>query len=377
MDFSLTEEQVLLQRTAHDFLAKSLTREAVERMEESGAGHDRDLWKRMASLGWLGLPFPEEYGGSGGSFADLMVLLEEMGYRACPGPFFSTVVLGGLPILAFGTEEQKQRRLPGIASGDQLLTFALAEKDGDTDAGAIRTRAVLSGDSHLVSGSKRFVPDAHLADRFLCAARTGRGTKGEDGISVFLVETRSPGIRLQDMKSAGGDRQFEIRLSRVPVRQEQCVGEPAAGGVVIRDTLQKAAVGRCAEMIGGARAVLDMALAYAKERIQFGRPIGSFQAVQHHFADMWTDIHGSRYLYRKAALSIDRGGAAAGEVAMAKVRTGEAYRRVTTLGHQIFGAIGFTREHDMHRYHRRALAGDLTFGNGAFHRDRLAREMGL
>ncbi|NPU84081.1 MAG: acyl-CoA/acyl-ACP dehydrogenase [Syntrophaceae bacterium] len=377
MDFSLTEEQALLQKTACDFLAKSLSREVLKRMEESEAGHDLDLWQKMASLGWLGLPFPEEYGGSGGSFADLTVLLEEMGYRTCPGPYFSTVVLGGLPVLAFGTEEQKRQCLPAIAAGERVMTFALTEKDGGRDGGGIRVRAVPFGEAWRINGAKRFVTDARLADFFLCAVRTGKETKEADGITVYLIDGRTRGLRTRDMKAATGDRQYEVKFYQVPVRSEQVVGGLNKGAVVIEDTLRKAAVAKCAEMIGGARAVLDMTLAYAKERVQFGRPIGSFQAVQHHFADMWTDIHGSRYLYRKAALEIDSGAPAVQAVAMAKARTGEAYRRVTMLGHQIFGAIGFTMEHEMHRYHRRALGGDVMFGNGAFHRDKVAAAMGL
>ncbi len=377
MDFSLTEEQVLLQKTACDFLAKSLSREAVKRVEESEAGYDLDLWKKMASLGWLGLPFPEEYGGSGGGLIDLTVLLEEMGYRTCPGPFFSTVVLGGLPLLAFGTEDQKRESLPAIVAGKRIMTFALTEKNGAWDAGGIRVRAVPFGEAWRINGAKRHVTDAHVADMFLCAVRTGKPAETRVGITVFLVDGETRGIRTMDMKTATGDRQGEVRFYRVPVRREQIVGGLDAGAAVIRDTLEKAAVAKCAEMIGGARAVLDMALAYARERVQFGRPIGSFQAVQHHFAEMWTDIHGSRYLYRKAALEIDGGTPAAQAAAMAKARTGETYRRVTALGHQIFGAIGFTMEHEMHRYHRRALGGDVTFGGGAFHRDRVAESMGL
>lgn len=377
MDFSLTEEQTLLQKTAHDFLAKTLSREALKRMEESEAGHDLDLWQKMASLGWLGLPFPEEYGGSGGGLADLTVLLEEMGYRTCPGPFFSTVVLGGLTVLAFGTEEQKRQCLPGIAAGERIMTLAVAEKEANGNAGGILVRAAPFGEAWRISGTKRFVTDARLADLLLCAVRTGPGTRTGDGITVFLIDGRTRGIRTRDMKAAAGDRQYEVRFYQVPAREEQIVGGLGAGASVIGNALQKAAVAKCAEMIGGARAVLDMALAYARERVQFGRPIGSFQAVQHHFADMWTDIHGSRYLYRKAALEIDGGVPAARSAAMAKARTGETYRRVTALGHQIFGAIGFTMEHELHRYHRRALGGDVMFGSGAFHRDRVAAAMGL
>jgi len=375
MDFELSQEQKAFFKEVKDFAEKEIApfTEEYDRNSE----FFWDGWKKMGDMGLLGLPFPEEYGGSGGNLADLMVLLEEMGYRGSSGPLFSTLVLGALPILAFGTEEQKRQCLPEIASGDRIMTFALAEREGRWDPGVVRTRVVFQGDTWLVSGTKRFVPDAHLSGPFLCAVRTCRKAKGWDGTSVFLLESQSPGIGVKDMKWAGGDRLFEVRLSRVPVQPVQCVGGIDAGAVVIRDTLQKAAVGKCAEMIGGARAVLDMALAYARERVQFGRPIGSFQAVQHHLADMWTDIHGSRSLYRRAALCLDRGWAAACEVSMAKARTGAACRRVTTLGHQIFGAVGFTREHDMHRYHRQALAGDMMYGNGSFHRDRVAEEMGL
>ena len=298
MDFSLTEEQTLLQKTAHDFLAKTLSREALKWMEESEAGHDLDLWQKMASLGWLGLPFPEEYGGSGGGLADLTVLLEEMGYRACPGPFFSTVVLGGLTVMAFGTEEQKRQCLPGIAAGERIMTLAVAEKEGNGNAGGILVRAAPFGEAWRISGTKRFVTDARLADLLLCAVRTGPGTRTGDGITVFLIDGRTRGIRTRDMKAAAGDRQYEVKFYQVPVRSEQIVGGLNKGAFVVEDVLRKAAVAKCAEMIGGARAVLDMALAYAKERVQFGRPIGSFLFGEHPFAGQWTGIHRVRFPYR-------------------------------------------------------------------------------
>ncbi len=194
---------------------------------------------------------------------------------------------------------------------------------------------------------------------------------------MYLIDGRRRGLRTRDMKAATGDRQYEVKFYQVPVRSEQIVGGLNKGAFVVEDVLRKAAVAKCAEMIGGARAVTEHGPGLCKGAGPVRPPIGSFQAVQHHFAEMWTDIHGSRYLYRKAALEIDGGAPAVQETAMAKARTGETYRRVTLLGHQIFGAIGFTMEHEMHRYHRRALGGDVMFGNGAFHRDKVAEAMGL
>lgn len=377
MDLDLSEEQKIIKKSAHDFLMKECPMELVREIVESDRGYSPELWKKMADLGWMGLVIPEEYGGSGGSFLDLMVLLEEMGYNICPGPFRSAVVLGSIPFLIAGTEAQKNRFLPGIASGDSIFTLAMTEPNASYEPSSIGVSARLDGDEYVITGTKLFVTDAHVADHLLCVAKTDEGVDPEDGITIFIVDASQRGIALTNLKTIAGDRQCEILFDEVRVSGEDILGALNRGWPVARETLERAAMALSAEMIGGAQAVMDMALQYAEDRTQFNRPIGSFQAVQHHFANMWTDINGSRYLLHRAAWKISEGIPASMDVAMAKARIGEAYRRVTILGHQIFGAIGFTSEHDMHLYHRRSMSGDLLFGSAEFHRAQVARGLGL
>ena len=377
MDLGLNEEQEMLKTSARDFLAKECPKKLVRELDDSDEGYSPELWRKVAGLGWMGLIFPEEYGGSGGGLVDLAVLLEEMGYNILPGPFFSTVVLGGLPILAAGSEEQKKEFLPKVAKGDMILTLALTEESAAYDADSVTTKAVAQNDDYVINGTKLFVPDANIADYFLCVARTKEGVKAEDGITIFLVDAKSPGIKCTLLKTLARDKQCEVVLNNVRVPKKNILGELDKGWPVVVDLLEKAAVAKCAEMVGGAQAALDMAVNYAKERIQFDRPIGSFQAIQHHCANMAIDVDGSRFITWEAAWKLGEGLPATMEVSMAKAWTSEAYSRVTVLGQQIHGGIGFTMDHDMHLYYRRAKTGELMFGDGAFHREIVAQKLGL
>jgi len=377
MDLGLSEEQEMLRTSARDFLQKECPKQLVKQLDESDEGYSPELWRKMAELGWMGLVLPEEYGGSGGSFLDLVVLLEEMGYNILPGPFFSTVVLGGLSILAAGNEEQKKEFLPKVANGEIIFTLALTEPNAKYDAASVKTKAVARNGEYVINGTKLFILDANVADYLLCVARTKEGVKPEDGITIFLVDAKSPGVKCTLLKTLARDKQCEIIFDNVNVPKDNVLGEVDRGWPVVKSILQKAAVAKCAEMVGGAQASLEMAVSYAKERVQFNRPIGSFQAIQHYCANMVTDVDGSRFVTYRAAWKVSEGIPATMDVAVAKAWTSEAYGRVTLLGHQIFGAIGFTMDHDMHLYYRRAKAGEIMFGDGDFQRAVVAQELGL
>lgn len=377
MDLGLSEEQEMLKTSARDFLQKECPKKLVRQLDESETGYSPELWRKMAELGWMGLAFPEKYGGSGGSFLDLIVLLEEMGYNILPGPFFSTVVLGGLTILAAGSEEQRSEFLPRIARGDIILTLALTEPNARYDAAAITTRATASNGDYVINGTKLFVPDANVADYILCVTRTKEAQNPEDGITVFLVDAKTPGIKCTLLKTLARDKQCEIAFDNVSLPQKNILGKPDHGWTIIKDTLQKATVAKCAEMVGGAQAALEMAVQYAKERVQFNRPIGSFQAIQHYCANMVTDVDGARFITYKAAWKVSEELPATMDVAIAKAWTSEACSRVTLLAHQIFGAIGFTMDHDIHLYYRRAKAGEIMFGDSDTQRAIVAQELGL
>lgn len=378
MDLGFSEEQEMLRKTARDFLETECPTSLVKEMAEDEQGYTPELWSKMAELGWMGLALPEEYDGMGMSFLDLAVLLEEMGRACLPGPFFSTVVLGGLTILEAGNEEQKKELLPKITAGETILTMALTEPSASYDPASITVKAVPDKDDYVISGTKLFVENANIADYLICVTRTKNGAaKGEDGITLFLVDGKSPGISTTLLKTIAGDKQCEVTFDNVRVPQKNMLGERDKGWPVVAKILQKATVAKCAEMIGGAQASLDMSVAYAKERIQFGRPIGSFQAIQHHCANMVTDVDGSRFITYQAAWMVSEGLPAVMEVSMAKAWVNEAYRRVTQLGHQIHGGIGFCMDHDMPLYFKRAKAAEPTFGSADWHREIVARELGL
>jgi len=377
MDFALSEEQEMLRNSARDFLVKECPKTLIRQMETDEKGYSPHLWKGMADLGWMGLVFPEGYGGSGMTFLDLAVLIEELGRAIVPGPFLPTVVYCGLPILAAGTEEQKKHFLPRIAKGDMIMTLALTEPSATWDAGGITVKATAEGDDFVIDGTKLFVSDAHIANYLLVVARTKEGKHKEEGITLFLVDAKSPGIKLNPLKTIASDKQFEVIFNKVKVTKKNILGKLDHGWSIIQDLIPKATLAQCALMVGGAQQVLEMTVSYAKERVQFGKPIGSFQAIQHKCANMATDVDGSRFITYQAAWKLNEGLNCALEVSMAKAWVSEAYRRTCSEGHQIHGGIGFIKDHDMQLYYRRAKANELAFGDADYHRELIAQQIGL
>lgn len=376
MDLTLTEEQEMLRKQARGFLENECPKSLVREMEDE-RGYSPQLWRKMAELGWLGLVFPEEYGGIGGSFLDLTILLEEFGRALVPSPFLPTVVYCGLPILAAGTVEQKQDFLPKIAAGEIIMSLAWTEPSASYRPSGIAVEATPSGDDYIISGIKLFVPDAHIADWLLCVTRTGESEKEEEGVTIFLMDAKSSGLSYTPLSSLASDKQFEVVFDGVRVPKRNMLGELDYGWEIMEKAMGKAAIAQCALMVGGAQQVLEMSVAYASERVQFGRPIGSFQAIQHKCANMSIDLDGARFTTYRAAWELSEGLPATTEVAIAKAWTSEAYRRICAEGHQIHGALGFSKDHDMQLYFRRAKVWEVTFGNADFHRHVIAEQMGL
>ena len=374
MKLTLTEEQEMIKKTACDFLADKCPKTFVKQMEESETGYSRELWQEMAELGWMGLAFPEKYGGGDMNFLDLAVLLEEMGRACLPGPFFSTVVLGGLPILDVGSEEQKQEYLPKLIRGEKIFTLALTEPGYQNyDASSVTVEATPDDGNYIINGTKLFVPDANIADYLICVART----KPENGITIFLADTKNPRINCTVLKTVAGDKLCEVVFDQMPVPKANILGQLNQEWSAVQRIIERAAVGKCCEMVGNIQRVLEMTVDYAKERKQFDRPIGSFQIIQHYCADMATDIDGARFSTYQAAWMLSEGLPCTKEVAIAKAWIGEASQRVVALAHQIHGAIGVTLEHDLHFYTKRAKAAELAFGDADFYREVVASEMGL
>ncbi len=378
MDFNFSEDQKLLRKSVRDFLTKECPSTFVREMEEDEKGYTQEIWHGMADLGWMGLPFPEKYDGQGGDFLDLVIMLEEMGRVCLPGPFFSTVVLGGLTLLETGNESQVTEFLPKIASGKMILTLALYEP-GTTmyDPCLIAIKASPKGSDYLIEGTKLFVPDGKVADFMICVARTDGGTRSEKGVSLFLCDAKSPGVKYTPLKTIARDKQYEVVFDKVKVPGENVLGGLNEGWPALEKVLNKAAVAKCAEMVGGAQQVLDMALNYAKKRAQFERLIGSFQAVQHHFANIVIDLEGAKWMTYKTGWKLNKGIPCKKEVAVAKAWVSEAYKHIASLGHQIFGGVGYMVDHDMTLYSRRAKAAEIAFGDAGFHRRMVAQEIGL
>jgi len=378
MDFNFSEEQKLLRQSMRDFLTKECPSTFVREMEEDERGYTQEIWGRMADLGWMGLPFPEKYGGQGGDFLDLVIMMEEMGRVCLPGPFFSTVVLGGLTLLEGGKESQIMEFLPKIAKGEMIFTLAHYEPGTKKyDPCLITTKALPKGQDYLIEGTKLFVPDANVADYFICVTRTDGEILSEKGLTLLICNARCPGIKLAQLKTIARDKQYEVFFDKVKVPRENVLGKVNEAWPPLEKILQKAAVAKCAEMVGGAHQVLEMALSYAKKRAQFERLIGSFQAVQHHFANMLIELEGAKWITYKTAWRLNIGMPCKKEAAVTKAWVSEAYKHIASLGHQIFGGVGYMVDHDMTLYSRRAKAAELAFGDASFHRKVVAETIGL
>jgi len=379
MNFGFNDEQELLRSTARKFFDNECPSTTVRTLMEAPEGMTPELWKKLAEQGWLGLIAPEEHGGMALGIVDLVVLLEEMGRAVVPGPFFSTVLLGGLAILEAGNDAQKKAWLPKICSGEARATLAWMEPSAELGAAGVTLQAAARGSGFTLNGTKLFVHDAHTADVIVVAARTSSGQNPEDGISLFLVPKGTPGLAVTLLPTMDQTRKLcEVTLTNVSVGSEAIMGAPLAGWKPLARVIDRATVGLCAEMCGGAQKVLDMTVEYAKIRQAFGRPIGSYQGVKHKAADMLVDVENSKSITYYAAWAMDEGvpeGPLA--VSMAKAYVSDAYRRVSGAGIQLHGGIGFTWEHDLHLYFKRAKGSEFTFGDATWHRERVAQLVNL
>jgi alkylation response protein AidB-like acyl-CoA dehydrogenase len=375
MDLRLSAEQELIKSAAREFLAAECPMSHVREMAADGTGYAAELWRKMADLGWMGVAFPETYGGLGNGFLDLCLLIEEMGRVRLPAPFLPTVVLAGMPLLHFGSDEQKLAYLPAMTAGQRILTFAALEPGAGWGAHDVNCVATPKGDGFVLNGTKLFVPYASAAHDLIVVTRREGAAAG--ALTLLLVDAASDGISCSPLQTVAADHLECVTFEAVHVGSRCVLGGIDKGRPIVDAIDRWGSASRCAEMLGGAERVLQMTLEYAKERRQFGLPIGSFQAVQHHCANMAIDVLGSRFITYEAIWRLAEGLDATEVVSMAKAWTGAAYRRVCRLGHQIHGAIGYTHEHDLHLYFRHAAASDLAFGDSDYHREQVAQQLGL
>lgn len=374
MNLKLSEEQEMLRTMAKDFLTNKYPKTVVKEIQATDSGYSPESWKEMAELGWQGLVIPDKYSGNGMTFQDLAILLEEMGKACLPGPFFATVLLGAYPIMEAGTEEQKQEFLPKIAAGKAVFTLALNELDAQYQASSITVKAAADKDDYVINGIKMFVPSANVADYMLVVARTG---SKEDAVTVFIVDAKSAGIKVNVLKTIDNERLCEVVFTNVRVPKANILGKLDGGWNEVKKIIERAAVAKCADMVGVLQGALEMTVQYAKDRKQFDQPIGKFQIIQHYCANMATDVEGLRYVTYQAVWRKSENLPCAKEVSIAKAWAGESSDRVTALAHQIHGAIGVTIDHDLQYFTKRAKAAVPTFGDAEFHREIVAREMGL
>jgi alkylation response protein AidB-like acyl-CoA dehydrogenase len=380
MDFSLSEQQEKLKKTAREFLEKECTEDFIRDMEEDDDGYSPKLWRRIANMGWLSLSFPRKYGGKGSSFLDLAILYEEMGRAMLPGPHLSTL-LCGLAILAGGSEEQKAALLPRIAKGELVLALALSEPqaswDGTLwDAEGVTVPATRQGSSYVINGTKLFVPDAHIADYLLCVTRTRTAGKPENGVTLFLVDGKSPGIRYNLLKTTAGDKQCEVIFNKVKVPVRNKVGRLNGGWAPLAKAIQQGAVLVCAEMVGAGQRVLELTVDYANSRIQFDMPIGINQYVQDHCVNLLSYVEGARWVTYEAAWKISEGLPCDMEVAIAKAWTSEGHEKACWYAHQVHAGVGYTSDTGiLPLYSRRGKNLRLYLGDTDYYLEKVAQQM--
>ena len=369
MDLGLSEEQELLKNSAREFLEKECPEEHVRAMEEDEKGYSPALWKKMADLGWQGLMIPEEQGGAGFSYLDLCVLVEEFGRALVPGPFIPNATSAAGFILA-GTDAQKKKYLPGIADGSAIHTYAITEPSGRWDREGITMKATASGSDFVLNGTKLFVPDAAVADYLNVVA-----WKPDGKLSTFVVARDQPGIAVTVLKTIASDKQAEVIFNDVKVSADDVIDMDQKTSSRLRNMATNL---ENAYLVGLAQRDFEISVNYAKERVQFGRPIGSFQAIQHKAADMVTDVDGMRFIMYKAAWATSEDEDSADmDTAMAKAWCSDASRRVVAHGQQIHGGIGFTKDYKVQLYFRRQKAAELAWGDGDYHRELVAEELAI
>jgi len=356
------------------FLADNCSTKFVRQMMAHETAHDPAFWDKLVGLGWPVLIVPEEFGGQGGTFLDLTVIAEEAGKALVTGPFMAAATLGAPVFIEGGSDAQKKEFLTKIAAGKFIATVAVAEAAGRWDAGGIELKATKKGSGYTLTGEKFFVPDAHVADAIVVAARTGKGT-GEEGITLLCVPANEKGVTVTQLKTVDMTRRMcHVKFENVVA--SEVIGKPNAGWPVLRRTLEVATAALSTEMVGTAQKALDIAVEYAKTRVQFGKPIGSFQAVKHKCVDMMVAVENARSLTYYACWTVDeRVDESLTAVPMAKAYASDMAKNVTSEAIQVHGGIGFTWEHDMHLYHRRALAGEANLGNAPVHREVVARNL--
>jgi|KNS7250_BmetaT_FD_contig_91_461951_length_2804_multi_2_in_0_out_0_2 alkylation response protein AidB-like acyl-CoA dehydrogenase len=371
MDVLLSEEEQMVKNLAREYLEAECSTELAREMELDELGYSPALWKQMADLGWFGMAIPEAYGGQGLPLTYLGIVLEEVGRAIAPVPFHSTMV-AALTIAQDGTDEQKQQILPKVASGDSILTWAFTEQSPKYLPDTIHTEATKDGDNYVISGTKMFVDNFNVAEKCLVVCRTAPESSANEGISVFLVDTANEGITQSPLVTIAKDKQSKVVFDQVRVPASNMIGIQDQGWPIVNDMLDRGTALLCAQMVGAARKDAELAIEYAKGRVAFGRPIGSFQSIQHMCADMTIWVDGGQMLTFEALWRMDQGLPASIEVSQAKSFCNEKCEAAVRSSQVIHGGIGFMMEFDLHLWFRRVSAWTMRMGTSFEHRARIA-----
>ena len=374
MDVLLSEEEQMLKNLAREFLETECPPSLARAMEKDELGYPPELWKKMAELGWFGLALPEQYGGQGMPLTYLAIIMEEAGRAIAPVPFHCTMA-AALAIAEHGTEEQRREVLPAVSRGDTILTWALTETDPRLRPQGVRLEAREDGDDLVLSGSKMFVDSFSVADKCLVVCRTREASSENAGLTVVLVDAGSSGISYKPLVTLAKDRQCRVTFDNVRVPKANVLGEIDYGWPIAEWMLERATALLCAQMVGATRKDAEMAIEYSKNRVAFGRPIGSFQSIQHLCADMTVWVDGAQLLTYEALWKLDQGLPATVEVSQAKSFCNEKCEAAVRTSQTIHGGIGFMMEFDLHLWYRRVSAWTMRLGTSFEHRERVAKAL--
>ncbi len=374
MDIELSGEQQQLMETARRFVERESPLSAARQLETSEAGFSRELWKQMAGLGWLGLLTPSEHGGAGLGIIELAIVCNELGRNLCPSPLIPTAVIAASVIAAAGTDAQKAAYLPRLNSGDMVIAFAMQE-GRRYDATGVAAVAHESGDGFSISGKKMFVEYAGAADRLLVLARTAGGARALDGLTMFLVDAGTPGIAMRSLGTMARDRQYEVTFAGVQVPRTDVLRPIGGAWPLLEPAVLRGVTALCAYMVGASEKIHAMATEFAKQRVQFDRPIGSFQSIQHYLAQSITEITSADTMTYYTAWSLDQGLPTRAMVAKTKICAGETFKQASSIGAQIYGGIGYNEDVDTTLFLRRGKQCQLSMGDSRYWQDVLAAEL--
>ncbi len=375
MDYSVGKERAMLQKSAREFFEKECPKDKVRELKADPKAYDPKMWKKMVKLGFQGLIIPEAYGGMDGDFIELTLFMKEIGRNIVPMPYYATVALCALPLMAYGSDEQKENHLPGIAEKGDIWTLAQTEGQADYEASEIQLSATPDGEDYLLNGTKIFVLYAHVAKKMLVAARTSNNEDPQQGISLFIVNPENDNVKIEAIPTAAKDGRCEVVFENFRVEKADILGNIDQGWEILVDIQQKSALLKAAEMSGGARAAFDIVLNYTKERKQFDKPIGSYQGVQFRLVDMMTNLDRLKYLVYEAAWRVTADEPSRLAISAAKAKANEVYHNTCHFGIYLHGAIGWTEEMDIGLYHLRTRSMTFDGGGTDLHLENIASEL--